>query len=323
MSLRLAAFAAALSLAASGGAGAEPPGQAQVRLITLGTNGGAIPHPGRAQPANLLEVDGRPYLIDAGSGVVRQLTLAGVPLTRVREIFITHHHIDHSADWALLMGHAYVVGQRDPITTFGPPGTVHMRDAFLGFLEPVAATTGRPPPPRPVLEAVFRARDVVPGQVFADDRVRVTAVENCHYHLPPGPTLPIPPRSYGYRFEARGKVVVFSGDTGPCEDRLAPFAKAADLLVHEVIDVPAMLALLKAQPGLSYTPSEWAVIEAHMREDHTTPEQVGRLATRAGVRKVVLTHVVPGTGDPEVYAAGVRRFFSGPVVVAQDLQVFE
>lgn len=318
----------ALAAAALAGAAAPPAGTAEapatVRLTTLGTNGGAILSKERAQPANLLEVDGKAYLIDAGAGTLRQLAQAGVSPMRIDQIFITHNHIDHNADWPLLMAHAYVVGRRSPMTVYGPAGTVHMRDAFLSFLEPVAATAGRPPPPASELKAVFGAQDIDEGLVFSDDHVRVTAIENCHYHPPPGPAPHPRQRSFSFRFEARGKVVVFSGDTGPCEARLAAFARGADLLVHEVIDVPAVLEVLRAQAGVQYSPAQWAEIEAHMREDHTTPEQVGRLASAAGVKRVVLSHVVPGsTGDPQAYVAQVRRFYSGPVSVAHDLQVFD
>lgn len=311
-----------LAVAAALAGAADAP--AVVRVTTLGTNGGAILSKARAQPANLLEVDGRAYLIDAGAGTLRQLAQAGVSPMRIDQIFITHNHIDHNADWPLLMAHAYVVGRRSPMTVYGPVGTVRMRDAYLRVLEPVAETTGRPAPPDSELKAVFGAQEIGEGLVFADDRVRVTAVENCHFHPPPGPAPQPQQRSYALRFEARGKVVVFSGDTGPCEAKLAPFARGADLLVHEVIDVPAVLAVLRARAGVAYSQAQWAEIEAHMREDHTTPEQVGRLATAAGVKRVVLSHIVPGDGgDPQAYAAEVRRYFSGPVSVAEDLQVFD
>lgn len=323
-SLIVLAAAAALVAAGAPPTGAANPPPAVVRVTTLGTNGGAILNKGRAQPANLLEVDGKAYLIDAGAGTLRQLAQVGVTPMRIDQIFITHNHIDHNADWPLLMAHAYVVGRRRPMTVLGPAGTVHMRDAFLSFLEPVAATAGRPPPPAAELKEVFRAQDIGEGLIFADDRVRVTAVENCHYHPPPGPAPHPRQRSYALRFEARGKVVVFSGDTGPCEARLAPFARGADLLIHEVIDVPAVLAVLRAQAGVEYSQAQWAEIEAHMREDHTTAEQVGRLAAAAGVKTVVLSHIVPGAGeDPQAYAAQVRRYFSGPVIVAEDLRVFD
>src|SRR6185369_13997281 len=68
------------------------------RLILLGTQGGARVNADRAQPSNVLIVNGTPYLIDAGNGVARQLSLAHVPLLSIHQIFITHNHDDHNAD---------------------------------------------------------------------------------------------------------------------------------------------------------------------------------------------------------------------------------
>ncbi len=62
----------------------------------------------------------------------------------------------------------------------------------------------------------------------------------------------------------------------------------------------------------------------HLRTEHTSPEEVGRVAHEAGVKMVVLTHITPGTqaaGD-EAYSAGVKKLYSGPVIVAHDLMEF-
>jgi ribonuclease BN (tRNA processing enzyme) len=309
------------------GVAAEPAGptpSSETRLITLGTNGGAILQKARAQPANLLRVNGAYYLVDAGNGVLRQLTLAGVPFTQIHHIFITHNHIDHSADWATLMAHAFVVGGDQPITVYGPAGTEQMRDAFLRFLEPIAATAGRDAPSTKALKRLFRAKDIRAGSIYADENVKVSAIENCHYHFPPASPVMARQKSYAFRFETKDKVIVFSGDTGPCEDKLVSFAAGADFLVHEVIDVEAVLRSLRARPDLHFTPEKWAEVEAHMRDDHSTPEVVGRLAAKAGVKTVILSHVVPGvSGDGAAYVAGVRSYFSGPVVLAEDLMVFD
>src|SRR5665213_269686 len=79
---------------------AQPPAQPaahSTRLILLGTAGGPNVRRFRSEPANLLVVDGTPYLIDAGPGVARQIVWAGFQLPQIRTVFITHHHIDHSA----------------------------------------------------------------------------------------------------------------------------------------------------------------------------------------------------------------------------------
>ena len=63
----------------------------------------------------------------------------------------------------------------------------------------------------------------------------------------------------------------------------------------------------------------------HFLEDHLTPEEVGKLAKEAGVKRVVLTHLVPNVPDEkllETFVEGVQKFFPGDVVVAKDLMSF-
>src|SRR5260221_1311785 len=81
---------------------------AKTTLITLGTQGGPTQNKTRSQPANVLIINDEPYLIDAGNGVARQLALVGVPVGRVGQIFITHHHDENLADAANQIGRAHV-----------------------------------------------------------------------------------------------------------------------------------------------------------------------------------------------------------------------
>jgi ribonuclease BN (tRNA processing enzyme) len=73
------------------------------------------------------------------------------------------------------------------------------------------------------------------------------------------------------------------------------------------------------------TPAQQAGSLRHMVEEHVSPEQVGLMAARAGVKTVVLTHL-PATGDPkDEYARfeeQVRKHFSGQVLIAKDLMEF-
>ena len=73
------------------------------RLILLGTGGGPTPKPNRAAPAQVIVVNGASYVIDCGNGVARQMVLAGVPLSSIRDVFITHQHSDHNADYGNLL----------------------------------------------------------------------------------------------------------------------------------------------------------------------------------------------------------------------------
>jgi ribonuclease BN (tRNA processing enzyme) len=296
------------------------------RLITLGTAGGPRGTVDRAQPSNVLIVNGTPYLIDAGNGVIRQLMLAGVPFTSIRHIFITHNHDDHSADWGTLMGRAWSSGQHEPMTVYGPRGTESMREGFLQYFAPGAAAHYMEGAVNVPPEKVIRAREIRgPGLVYEDANVRVTAVENCHYHFSRGTPGYRWQQSFSFRFETRDRVIVISGDTGPCGGVLPKFAANADILLHEVIDLAAIEANITARTdGTNSQPGQVEALMTHMREDHTTAEEIGRVARVAGVKQVVLTHLVGGTRteDEAAYVEGVRKHYSGAVVVARDLMEF-
>jgi len=295
------------------------------RLILLGTQGGPRVNASRAQPANLLTVNKVHYLIDAGNGVARQLSLVGVSPVDVHTIFITHNHDDHNADWGTLMGLAWTAGALAPMTVYGPPGTRSMREGYLRYFAPNAAARygegGSSLAPRKFM----RARDIEhAGLVFQDENVRVTAVENCHYHFAPGMPGYGWQRSFALRFQTPDRVIVFSGDTGACGEVLADFATGADILVHEVIDLGSIEQRLRSPgPGVEATPEHVAGVLRHMTTEHSSPEEVGRVAAHAGVKLLVLSHLVgaAGVGD-ERYLEGVRKSYPGPVVVGQDLMQF-
>ena len=298
-----------------------PATPAVTRLILLGTQGGPRVNPERAEPANLLIVRGKPYLIDAGNGVARQLALAHFQPADIHEIFITHNHDDHNADWGTLMGLAWTNGNTRPITVYGPPGTQSMLKGYLQYFAPNAAShwmeSSRVPP-----ENTMRAKDIGgSGLVYEDENLHVTAVENCHYHFDKGTPGYGWQKSFALRFQTPDRVIVFSGDTGPCGHVMADFAKGADILVHEVIDLAAIEQSLHST---TTAPEQLERLMNHMRTEHSTAEQIGQTAREAGVKLVVLSHLVNGRGSSNdaAYIAGVKKFYSGPVVVGKDLMEF-
>ncbi|MCI2261423.1 MBL fold metallo-hydrolase [Xanthomonas indica] len=286
----------------SGGRGGTERG---TKLILLGTKGGPTPSALRAAPANVLLVDGQPYVVDCGNGVAQQLTKAGIRLPAIRDIFITHHHSDHNADLLNLVFLAWASGLQTPVHLYGPPRIGKMVDDFVDMnaidLDVRTREEGRPPF-RPLVNVhEFDA----PRTVLENDQVRVSATLVDHYTIKP---------AFAYRFETRERTVVFSGDTR-YDERLASFAKGADVLVHEVMYLPALEKLLKTNDNAP-------TLLDHLLKSHTTTEQVGRIAAAAGVGTLVLSHFVPG-GDPtitdDMWTKDVRRHFKGNIVVGKDL----
>lgn len=306
------------------------------RLVLLGTGAGPIPRKDRGQPGNLLIVGGRPYLIDAGNGVARQMAHVGYVPSDVRNVFITHHHIDHNADIGALMSFAWIEDTKrndksvGPMRFYGPNGTTDLVRAAYDYLS-VSERIFRSGVPMPPAAGRFEGQNFQgEGVVFKDDRVTVTAAENTHYHLAQVPghapghshALTASDRSYALRFDTADRSVVFCGDTGPSE-AVTRLATGADVLVCSVNDLDASMQELAATTKLP--PPALAAVRAHMEKQHITPEQIGLMAQKAGVKSVVLTHFSPGRDgetDASRYTSGVRKHFSGAVIAGRDLLEF-
>lgn len=279
-------------------------GLAGDRLVLLGTGGGPGGRVDRSGIATLLEVDGHRYLIDAGGGVSRQLAMAGVAEKDVPLVFLTHLHDDHYAGLLSLASFAWST-RGTGLQILGPKGTQDLAKALGGVMEINAhirnAESGRARP----ISGFLTARDLPPGRAFDDKTVTVHAMVNSHYSLIDRAQNP-DAQSLSYRFNMSGKSVVFTGDTGMAAG-LAEFARGADILVAEMATA--------ADRAMVPPP-----VQRHMDVEHLSPAQVGDLATKAGVRKLVLSHV--GKVSEEDLAQ-VRAHYSGPVVLGQDLQNIE
>ena len=132
------------------------------------------------------------------------------------------------------------------------------------------------------------------------------------------PHPPILEKNYAYKFATPNGVIVYVCDSS-YNPKLAEFAKGADLLIHEALYLPGVEALAARIKNA-------ATLKEHLLAAHTTTEDVGRIAAAAGVKKLVLSHLVPGD-DPsitdEMWTEGVRKHYGGPVVVARDLMTLE
>ncbi len=274
------------------------------QLVLLGTGGGPTPKALRAAPAAALMIDGQLHMLDAGNGAARQAALAGLPLKSLSHMWISHLHSDHVADAFTLPWLAWAGALATPVTVHGPPGMAAMAKAWLRFakkdIDTRIADEGRPD-----LRTLLRVAEVKPGAQLNTGELRVTAARVEHPPLTD---------SFAYRFDWAGKSVVYSGDTRPCPT-LIELAKGADVLVQEVMYLPALDRLIASE-------SNAATLREHLLASHTTAEQAGEIAAAAGVKRLLLTHFVPG-GDASVtdamWADAARQAFAGEVIVGRDL----
>jgi ribonuclease BN (tRNA processing enzyme) len=280
--------------------------QSGTRLVLLGTGGGPrVTAKGRAKPATLIVANGIPYVVDCGDGVALQLVRAGIALDALRYVFITHHHSDHNLDYGNLIYDAWAAGLRKPVDTYGPPPLAAMTEAYWQLnrfdIETRIADEGRVDLRKLVTAHEFE-KD---GQVMRNEDVRVTAARVRH-----------PPidNAFAYRFDCPGRSIVISGDTAYAPS-LVELAKGADVLVCEAMHLGGLEALLKKVPNA-------ATLREHLLASHTVTEEVGKMAAEAGVKTLVLSHLVP-SDDPsiteEMWIEGARKYYKGTIVVGRDL----
>jgi len=310
--------------AQSSKAGASP--KSGTRLITLGTRSGPTPTVGRAQSSNLLIVNGAHYVIDAGDGVTRRLTRLKTNFRDIGNIFITHPHSDHTSGLGALMTVMYDAGRADLVNIYGPPGTAASVQGLMQFLtvsSEIRISDGTRVVPS---NKVFAGHDTGMGMILQDANVKVTAIENSHFNFPPTSPGFGKYKSYAYRFDTPDRSIVFTGDTGP-SDAIAELAKGADMLVSEVTNSVEEWTAEQTRIGRWQTMTSEQQKQGirHHIEEHITPDEVGKLAARAGVKTVVLTHL-PASADPKDdykrFGDEVSKYFSGEVLVAKDLMEF-
>ena len=311
---------------AQGRGAAQPAPQSGSTLVLLGTQGGPSVNLGRSEAANAVIVNGRPYLVDCGYGALRALVQAGIAYNDVADVFLTHLHDDHTSDVPALLSHKWTGNRAQATTVRGPHGTAGLVQAALAYLKANAdirtvdeGRTGRP-------EDLFRGVDVeaaaAPVEVFRDERVRVTAVENTHF--PDRARARMAYRSLAYRFTMADRSFVFSGDTAYSKN-LVELARGADLFVCEAIDVSLHQQLEKQAAAAEAETKNPNSVARHVVETHVTTEDVGRMAAEAKVRTVVLSHLLPGSNAQRggelpdtAYIESVRKHFGGEVIVGRD-----
>ena len=276
-------------------------GQGDSTIIVLLGTGMPRPDPEASGPATAVVTDGHVFLFDAGPGVERQLRAAGLPINGVTALFVTHLHTDHTLGYPDLIFTSWVMGRKNPLRVFGPPGLQSMTDHLLAaYSEDISVRTEG-------LEHESRdgfavsVSEISPGVVCDTLGVRVTAMR-----VPHG----IWKNSYAYKIETKNRRIVISGDTRSNEE-LIPFAQGVDVLVHEVY------SSLHLKPEQRPGGDDWP---KYMKEYHTSDKELGSLAQRIQPKLLILTHLIRMGATDEELLRGIRDGgYAGPVVVGHDL----
>lgn len=275
------------------------------RLVLLGTQGGPFIRSYKQTPsANLIIYKNVPFVIDTAYGVTFKLREAGINLSTIKYIFITHHHSDHNLELGTLLYNAWIAGLKEPIHVYAPVGLKHLLHHYWES-NSFDINTRIQDEGRPDIRSLVISHEIEEGMLLTNSDVEIAALKNIH-----------PPinESYAFKFKLGEKRVIFSGDTAYCP-RLIPFAQAADYLIHEVMDGNAVEDMVKRRPNADK-------LKESILSHHTLAEDVGKIAQQAGVKNLVLNHFVPPddkTLNDQEWINAVRHTFSGNIIVGKDL----
>jgi len=273
----------------------------------LGT-GNPVADPERSGPSVAIVVNNTPYLVDCGPGVVRRASaafrkgVAGLAVQKLRTLFVTHLHSDHTLGYSDLIFSPWVLGRKDAVEAYGPAGLKAMTDHLLAaYSEDIAIRTDG-------LEHGNRTgykvnvHEIKAGVVFKDENVTVKAFPVHHGSWK---------EAYGYRFETPDRVIVLSGDCAPSPGVIEN-CDGCDVLLHEVY----------TRVGYDESKEDW---RKYITNFHTSTKELAELATKAKPKTLILYHQMffGGEKDTEdVLLKEMHEFYSGKVVSAHDLEIY-
>jgi len=266
-----------------------------VALQVLGSGGPELQDK-RASTSYLIWRDGAPrVLVDSGGGSALRFGESGASVSNLDVILLTHLHVDHTADLSALVKSSFFEDRQRPLPLFGPPGnqnfpsTTHFIQTLFG--SPHGAY-------RYLSEIPIEAHNVVSGpnqirQIYDSGGIRIVAARVVHGGVP----------AMAYRVELDNVSVAFSGDTDGNNGNLERVAHNADLFV-------AHNAVPQGATGVE-------------RSLHMPPAVIGKIASAAAVKQLVLSHRMLRTlGRETETLAAVRSSYGGVVTFADDLQCF-
>lgn len=292
-------------------------------VITLGTAGGPMQNPQRAQPAHVLMHGEQPILVDCGEGAMGQLKRAGLEFRDVHHLFLTHHHFDHIGSLYACLGLNMMTQRRAPLTIYGPPGTASIIEGLCAACDvPNTIGFGMPGQQLPHPRDFTTVTEITPDDTIKLDDLTVTCCENTHYR----DEDQFGKKGYlslSLRFDLPERSVVFTGDTGPCK-ALEELAQGVDLIVGEMMDLDITMGRIRAMnPKMPEEKLEQ--IKGHLSKHHINAEDLAHLAKAAGAKEVVAVHFPPGIATPasaQGYVDRVAAVYSGKFSIGQDLEEY-
>ena len=286
---------------------AIPEMQEEMKLILLGT-GMPMASIYRSKPAQVVLAGRKAFLVDCGAGVVTRLVRAGISPERIEDVFITHHHSDHTSGFENILISSWNSGRSVPLNVYGPGNTKDLIGKLMEHLNwdihlRLAQAKNNPD------GAKIDYTEMEEGIIYEKDGVKITVFPVDHGIVKP---------AVGYKFEYKGKTIVISGDTLPCEN-MVRYSKNADVLIHEAYSKRWL------DRGLKQFPEKRAMVEGIMQY-HSSVSEAAEIAQKAKAKHLVFTHLIPGPTPvwyfEKDWAKGASDIYKGKLTVGRDLMVF-
>ena len=280
---------------------------AKTRVVFLGT-GTPRPDPEHMGPSVAIVVNGSPYIIDCGTGIVRRAEAArqkgvdGLKMTSLKTVFITHLHSDHTLGYGDLIFTPWVQGRTEPLEAYGPSGLKEMTEHILAAyredneiringLEHANSTGNK-----------VNVHEIEPGVIYKDPNLTVKAFLVKHGSWP---------QAFGFRFETPDRSIVISGDTSPAES-IVENCNGCDVLIHEVY----------TETGFAHSSADW---QKYIRSFHTSSKELAEIATKAKPGLLILYHQMYFGGPTDTedgLLKEMHQWYGGKVVSAHDLDIY-
>jgi ribonuclease Z len=285
-------------------------------VITTGS-GAPLPDPARVGPQAVVVAGDQLLVFDTGPGSTRQFSLTGLNLGLINALFLTHYHSDHINDLGeLMLQHWTSVGATEPLDIYGPPGVEEVVGGFLaayrldrGYRIDHHGADVMPPSG---FGGVAHTFDLGTDLMSSDVVYEVGDVQVIAFNVDHPPVVP----AVGFRVNYKGRSVMITGDT-IYSDSLIQHAMGADLMVSDSLN--HKMSQMVAEAGADMENNLSSVAE-DIQESHIRPEEAALVAKEAGVKKLLITHVLPPVPDLLVnpFLRDARTVFSGEVRMAND-----
>jgi len=267
------------------------------KIILLGT-GNPNPDPERLGPSVAVIVNDSLYLVDCGAGVVRRVAEAGISVSKITRVFLTHLHSDHTIGYPDTILTPGVNDRNEPLEVYGPKGLTEMTKHILAAYKTDIQERIDGLEPANKDGYVVHPHEIVESVVYTDNNVQVEAFSVDHGSL----------ESYGYKFVLPDRIVVISGDTCLSEN-LIKHAEGCDVLIHEVYSTK----------GLTKRTKEWKKYHSAV---HTSTLELAKIARTVKPKLLILYHQLFMNQTEEELLQEITEHYEGKVVSGNDLDIF-